>query len=78
MANLNIINASEGHYLTQSGDVDLRDRVFTTQLFLSVQDNADNWKEISIEDAEILQSELEEILRKEMEESSRKDYYVGE
>nr|DAJ23581.1 MAG TPA: hypothetical protein [Caudoviricetes sp.] len=59
-----ILEAEEGFKLTQKKDVDILQRVFTNKVFLSVNDDAKNWKEISDEEAELLQQKQREIAKR--------------
>lgn len=43
-----VVQPSDGHILTQSADIDLKDRIFSEKIFLGVNDSIDNWKEITI------------------------------
>lgn len=54
-----IIEAEEGKTLTQVAEVALQDRVFSKKLYLAVNDSADNWKEITDEEAATLKAEAE-------------------
>ena len=56
-----ILEAEEGFKLTQKKDVDILERVFTNKVFLSINDKAENWKEISDSEAELLQQKQREI-----------------
>lgn len=58
-----ILQAEEGFKLTQKADVDILQRVFTDKVFLSINDNAKNWKEISDDEAIALQSKQREIAK---------------
>lgn len=42
-----VIEPSDGKWLTNSGDVPLRDRVFSRKVFLAANDSPDNWAEIT-------------------------------
>lgn len=55
--------AEAGHKLTQKKDVDILQRVFTNKVFLSINDDAKNWKEISDSEAELLQQKQREIAK---------------
>lgn len=59
-----ILQAEEGYKLTQKGDVDILQRVFTDKVFLSVNDDAKNWKEIPDDEAELLQTKQREIAKR--------------
>ena len=55
---MQMIAPEEGKYLTQKSEVDIKRRVITpNKIYLSVQDNPDDWKEISEEEAEALLAE---------------------
>lgn len=59
-----ILEAEEGFKLTQKKDVDILERVFTNKVFLSINDDAKNWKEISDSEAELLQTKQREIAKR--------------
>ena len=53
-----IIEADENCYLTQSNEIDLKDRIVAKKIALGKNDSAENWKEISKEVAdEILEKQ---------------------
>lgn len=52
-----IIYPENGYLLTQSHDVDLKDRIFAKEIALGKNDDASNWKEISFQEAEQLKAE---------------------
>lgn len=59
-----ILKAEEGKYLTQKSDVDIEKRVIGTTIALGKNDSADNWKEITKEEADSIkqaQAELRNI-----------------
>lgn len=58
-----VLAPEEGHLLTQAGNVDIKDRVFSDKLFLGCNDSPENWKEITIEEADQLKAEQEEALK---------------
>ena len=64
---LTILKPKEGFVITQSTDISIQDRVFSTELYLGVTDSIDNWKEISIEEA----NALKEQDAKEREDAER-------
>lgn len=64
---LTILKPKEGFVITQSNDVSLSDRVFSTELYLGATDSIDNWKEISIEEA----NTLKEQAAKEREDAKK-------
>lgn len=61
-----IIQPTEGHILTQAADIELSDRIFSEKIFLGVNDKIDNWKEISIKEAEDLKTKQRELIEKEI------------
>ena len=64
---LTILKPKEGFVITQSNDVSLSERIFSTELYLGVTDSIDNWKEISIEEA----NTLKEQAAKEREDAKK-------
>ena len=64
---LTILKPKEGFVITQSTDISIQDRVFSTELYLGITDSIDNWKEISIEEA----NTLKEQAAKEREDAER-------
>lgn len=60
-----ILKPNNGCLLTQSADVELQNRVFSEEIWLASTDSADNWKDISIEEAEQLKKQQEELAAKE-------------
>ena len=60
-----IIEPSDGYTLTQSADVELRDRIFSKKVYLAVNDKASNWKEITDAEADKLREEQEILARED-------------
>lgn len=58
---LNYIYPEKGCLLTQSGDVDIQNRIFTDYAILAVNDNESNWKDITIEEADAIKAEQERL-----------------
>ena len=56
-----VIKPTEGYLLTQANDVEIINRVFSDKVFLAVTDSVDNWKEISIEEADAIKAEQERL-----------------
>lgn len=63
--NVRILKPNAGCLLTQSADVELQNRVFSEEIWLASTDSADNWKDISIEDAEKIKKQQEELISNE-------------
>lgn len=61
-----VIQPSDGHILTQSADIDLKDRIFSEKIFLGVNDSIDNWKEITIKESEKLKTQQRDLIEKEL------------
>ena len=59
--NVSILKPNAGCVLTQSADVDLQNRVFSEEIWLAATDSPDNWKDISIAEAEQLKRQQEEL-----------------
>lgn len=63
-----IIKAAEGHYITNvSDDIDIKDRIIATSIALGKFDSADNYKEITSEEAEALKQQQTEIMMADIE-----------
>lgn len=54
-----IIEPSEG-WLTQTHEVEIQDRIFSKKVFLALNDKMENWKEITEEEYNEYQLQLEE------------------
>jgi hypothetical protein len=61
-----VIQPSDGHILTQSSDIDLKDRIFSEKIFLGINDSIDNWKEILIKEADNLKQKQRDLIEKEL------------
>lgn len=62
----------EEHYITQSAEVDILDRVFASQLTLGAGCSSDEWRDISLEEMRILkEKQNKEKKRREEEENKR-------
>ena len=60
-----IIEPSEGYTLTQSKEVEVRDRILSKKIFLAVNDTPDNWKEITDAEAEAIKAEQDRLAEEE-------------
>ena len=60
-----IIEPSEGYTLTQSKDVEVKNRILSKKIFLAVNDSPDNWKEITDAEAEAIKAEQERLAEEE-------------
>ena len=63
--NVRILKPNAGCMLTQSADVELQNRVFSEEIWLASTDSADNWQDISIEEAEQIKKQQEELISNE-------------
>ena len=57
-----ILRPNEGCLLTQSADVDVNERIFSEEIWLASTDSADNWKDITIEEADKIKKEQEAVM----------------
>lgn len=62
-----ILEADNGKYLTQSADVDPRERIIAKEVALGRNDSPLNWCEVSATVAERLERERNEAMDKERE-----------
>ena len=67
-----IIEPSEGFTLTQSADVDLENRILSKKVFLAVNDDPSNWKEIADAEADEIRSQQEAIAKAKEDERTKK------
>ena len=63
--NVRILKPNAGCLLTQSEDVELQNRVFSEEIWLASNDSTNNWKDISIEEAEQIKKQQEELISNE-------------
>lgn len=66
-----IIEPSEGFTLTQSADVDLENRTLSKKVFLAVNDNPSNWKEITDTEADEIRLQQEELAKQKENEGTK-------
>lgn len=67
-----IIEPSEGFTLTQSADVDLENRTLSKKVFLAVNDDPSNWKEITDAEADEIRLQQEELAKQKENEGTKK------
>ena len=67
-----IIEPSEGFTLTQSADVDLENRTLSKKVFLAVNDDPSNWKEITDTEAHEIRLQQEELAKQKENERTKK------
>lgn len=60
-----VLRPNEGHLLTQSADVDIKERIFSEEIWLASTDSVDNWKDITIEEADQIKKEREAAMAEE-------------
>lgn len=69
-----ILTASQGCKLTQSGDIDIMERIVTDTVALGTHDSVDNWKEISEVEGTALENQKRQAIDEAMEQKlSRKE-----
>ena len=68
---VSILKPNAGSVLTQSADVELQNRVFSEEIWLAATDAPENWKDISIEEAEQLKKQQEELANTQTPEEDR-------
>lgn len=61
-----VLKADEGYVLTQLADIDIKERIFGTVIYLAATDSEDNYKEITIEEADKLKEEQRIAIEEEM------------
>ena len=68
--NVSILKPNAGCVLTQSADVELQTRVFSEEIWLAATDAPENWKDITIEEAEALKKQQEELSNSQITEEN--------
>lgn len=63
-----VLRPNEGCLLTQSADVDILERIFSEEIWLASTDSANNWKDITIEEADQIKKEQETAIAEELEQ----------
>ncbi|MDE5800321.1 MAG: hypothetical protein K2H74_04795 [Paramuribaculum sp.] len=58
----NLLTPDEGMMFTQAADVPIESRIVTDRVYLAVNDSADNWLEITNEEAASIRFEQEAII----------------
>lgn len=56
---ITVIKASEGTLLTQAKDVAPEQRIFVETIYLAINDSPDNWREISVAEADAIRASIE-------------------
>ena len=69
--NVSILKPNAGCVLTQSADVELQNRVLSEEIWLASTDAPENWKDITIEEAEALKRQQEELANSQPTEEDR-------
>lgn len=67
-----ILKAKEGYKLTQSSDVNINERTVSESIVLGKYDMAENYKEITNDEAEIILKEIDEY-NKSIEENKEEN-----
>ena len=63
-----VIIPSNGHTLTQANEVNIEDRILSKKVYLAINDSPSNWKEITDDEALIIEGEQDKIrIEKEKE-----------
>ena len=71
-----VLRPNEGCLLTQSADVDVKERIFSEEIWLASTDSADNWKDITIEEADQIKKEQEAAMAEEQASNNQiTEYY---
>ena len=73
-----VLRPNEGCLLTQSADVDVKERIFSEEIWLASTDSAENWKDITIEEADKIKKEQEAAMTKEQTSEQIEDNQITE
>lgn len=64
-----VLTPDDGHLLTQVGDVDPANRIVTNKVYLAVNDDPANWREITVAEADAYHAQTKaaiDAVRKQM------------
>lgn len=73
-----VLRPNEGCLLTQNVDVDVKERIFSEEIWLASTDNANNWKDITIEEADKIKKEQEAARAEEQASRQVEDNQITE
>ena len=73
-----VLRPNERCLLTQSADVDVKERIFSEEIWLASTDSAENWKDITIEEADKIKKEQEAAMTKEQTSEQIEDNQITE
>lgn len=59
------IQAKEGMWLTQSGDINDNERVFTDSVFLAVNDSKERWRDATQAEKDAWDARMDSIIEEE-------------
>lgn len=59
------ITAKEGMWLTQSGDINDNERVFTDSVFLAVNDSRERWRDATDQEKQEWEQRMDAIIEEE-------------
>jgi hypothetical protein len=59
------ITAKEGMWLTQSGDINDEERVFTDSVYLAVNDSKERWRDATQAEKDAWDARMESIIEEE-------------
>ena len=57
-----------GYKLTQANEVEIENRIISDKIYLAVNDDAENWIEITNEEADAIVAEQEKIAKEKKED----------
>ena len=66
-----VLKASKGYMLTQA-NTSIESAIITDKVYLAALDSPDNWKEITIEEADAIKQQQEELLKQREKEELEK------
>lgn len=64
---VNVLIPEYGYKLTQADEVEIENRIISDKVYLAVNDSAENWVEITIEEADAIIAEQEKFAQEQEE-----------
>ena len=72
-----VLRPKEGCLLTQSADVDVKERIFSEEIWLASTDSAENWKDITIEEADKIKKAQEVVMTEKQASEQMEDNQIN-
>lgn len=62
---MNLLDKKDGYKWTQTADIDIKERIFVSKIYLADSAQESDWKQITDAEAEILEEQQKEVFEAE-------------